>query len=113
MITWRALTLNEARGFPSYVVYVTNDGKVVSTQSTNSTSMVAGGLMPHIEYTITVQALTAGGTKEGPQSEPGETDSAQHINRRGIATVIHSWLYLLHMYRSCVHFMHNYATFVL
>ena len=90
MITWRALTLNEARGFPSYVVIVMNKCEQVSTQSTTSTSVVAGGLMPHTEYNITVQALTAGGTKEGPWSAPGETDSAQHINRRGIATVIHN-----------------------
>ena len=73
MITWRALTLNQARGFPSYVVNVTNDGKVVSSQSTTSTSVVVGGLMPHTVYNITVQALTAGGTKEGPQSAAGET----------------------------------------
>ena len=113
MITWRALTLNEARGFPSYVVIVMNKCEQVSTQSTTSTSVVAGGLMPHTEYTITVQALTAGGTKEGPQSEAGETDSAQRIYRRGVATVIHSWLCLLHMYRPCVHFMHMLCTFVL
>ena len=74
MITWRALTLNQARGFPKYTVSVTNDGKVVSSQSTTSTSVVAGGLMPHTEYNITVQALTAGGTKEGPQSAPGEIE---------------------------------------
>ena len=73
MITWRALTLNEARGFPSYVVNVTTDNKKVAHHSTNSTSVMISGLMPHTEYNITVQALTAGGTKEGPQSEPGET----------------------------------------
>ena len=71
MITWRALTLNEARGFPSYVVGVMNKCEQVSSQSTTSTSVVAGGLMTHTEYNITVRALTAGGTKEGPQSAPG------------------------------------------
>ena len=67
------LTLHNARGFPSYVVSVTSEGKEVATHSTLSTSVVVGGLMPHTEYNITVQALTAGGTKEGPQSAPGET----------------------------------------
>ena len=38
--------------------------------------------MPHTEYNITVQALTAGGTKEGPISAPGEMDTEQmrHIH---------------------------------
>ena len=71
-----ALTLNDARGFPSYGVNVTIGGMEVSTHSTNSTSVVVGGLMPHTEYNVTVQALTAGGTKEGPHSAPGETDTA-------------------------------------
>ena len=75
MITWTGLTLNEARGFPSYVVTTTNEGEQVSSQRTTSTSVVVGGLMPHTEYNITVQALTAGGTKEGPLSAPGETDT--------------------------------------
>ena len=68
------LTLNDARGFPSYVVSVTSEGKEVANHSTHSTSVVVGGLMPHTEYNITVQALTAGGTKEGPLSAPGETE---------------------------------------
>ena len=72
-VTWTALTLNEARGFPSYVVNITKDSEQVSSQRTPSTSVVVGGLMPHTEYSVTVQALTAGGTKEGPTSEPSET----------------------------------------
>ena len=75
-VTWMELTLNDARGFPSYVVSVTSEGKEVANHSTHSTSVVVGGLMPHTEYNITVQALTAGGTKEGPLSAPGETDTA-------------------------------------
>ena len=78
-ITWTGLTLNEARGFPSYVVIVTNEAEQVSSQRTTSTSVVVGGLMPHTEYNITVQALTAGGGKEGPLSVPGETDSREHV----------------------------------
>ena len=74
MITWRALTLNDARGFPSYTLNVTDNGEVVFSQSTNSTSVMISGLMPRTEYNITVQTLTAGGTKEGPQSAPGETN---------------------------------------
>ena len=75
-VTWMELTLNNARGFPSYVVSVTSKGKEVDNHSTHSTSVVVGGLMPHTEYNITVRALTAGGTKEGPLSAPGETDVA-------------------------------------
>ena len=73
-VTWTTLTLNEARGFPSYVVSVMSRCEQVSSQRTNSTSVVVGGLMPHTEYSVTVQALTAGGTKEGPRSVPGETE---------------------------------------
>ena len=73
MVTWMYLTLNDARGFPSYVVSVTSEGKEVANHSTHSTSVVVGGLMPHTEY-ITVRALTAGGTKEGSFSTPGETE---------------------------------------
>ena len=73
MVTWTALTLNDARGFPSYVVSVMSRCEQVSSQRTLYKSVVVGGLMPHIEYSVTVQALTAGGTKEGPRSAPGET----------------------------------------
>ena len=74
MVTWMNLTLNDARGFPSYVVSVTSEGEEVANHSTHSTSAVVGGLMPHTEYNVTVQALTAGGTKEGPLSAPGERE---------------------------------------
>ena len=74
LVTWMYLTLNDARGFPSYVVSVTSEGKEVANHSTRSTSAVVGGLMGHTEYHITVQALTAGGTKEGPLSAPGERE---------------------------------------
>ena len=76
-VTWTALTLNEARGFPSYVVSVMSRCEQVSSQTTKSTSVVVGGPMPHTEYSITVQALTAGGTKEGPISALGEMDTEQ------------------------------------
>ena len=76
-VTWTALTLNEARGFPSYVVSVMSRCEQVSSQRTPSTSVVVRGLMPHTEYSVTVQALTAGGTKEGPHSTPGEMDTEQ------------------------------------
>ena len=76
-VTWTALTVNDARGFPSYVVSVMSRCEQVSSQRTNSTSVVVGGLMTHTEYNVTVQALTAGRTKEGPISEPGERDTEQ------------------------------------
>ena len=85
-ITWTALTLNDARGFPSYVVNVTIGGMEVSTHSTNSTSVVIGGLMIHTEYNVTVQALTAGGTKEGPHSAPGEMDSGHATQLIGVSS---------------------------
>ena len=78
-ITWIALTLNEARGFPSYVVSVNNDGKGAANVTTKSISVVVGELMPHTEYNVTVQGLTAGGTKEGPLSEPRERDAPHAI----------------------------------
>ena len=71
-VTWMRLTLNDARGFPSYVVSVTSKGKEAVNHSTNSTSVVVEGLLPHTEYNVTVRALTAGGTKGGPRSTPGE-----------------------------------------
>ena len=76
-VTWMALTLNEARGFPSYVVSVMSRCEQVSSQRIPSTSVVFGGLMSHTEYSITVQVLTAGGNKEGPHSAPGEMDTEQ------------------------------------
>ena len=87
-VTWTALTLNDARGFPSYVVNVTIGEMEVSTHSTNSTSVVVGGLMPHTEYNVTVQALTAGGTKEGLLSAPGETDTATQLIRQLVHTTL-------------------------
>ena len=68
------LALNDARGFPSYMVSVTSEEGQVANHSTHSTSAVVGGLMPHTEYNVTVQALTGEGTKEGPISVPGETE---------------------------------------
>ena len=73
-VTWMALTLNDARGFPSYVVTIISRHEQLSSKATKSTSVVVGGLTPHTEYSITVRALTAGGTKEGPISAPGETE---------------------------------------
>ena len=59
------------------MVSVTKEGEQVSSQRTSSTSVVVEGLMPHTEYSVTVQTLTAGGTKEGPLSAPGEMDTEQ------------------------------------
>ena len=95
-VTWMALTRSEARGFPSYVVSVMRRCEQVTSQKTNSTSVVVGGLMPYTEYSVTVQALTAGGTKEGPRSAPGEMDTEQitpylpHVHVRVISFTL-SW----------------------
>ena len=84
-VTWTALTLTDARGFPSYVVNVTIGGMEFSTHSANFTSVVVGGLMPHTEYSVTVQALTARGTKEGPHSAPGEMDTGHATQLIGVS----------------------------
>ena len=60
----------------------------VSSQRTPSTSVVVGGLMPHTEYNVTVQALTTGGTKEGPHSAPGETEMHHMHAYVAIATIL-------------------------
>ena len=91
-VTWIALTLNDARGFPSYVVSVMSRCEQVSSQRTHSTSVVVGGLMPHTEYSVTVQALTAGGTKEGPPSALGEMDTEQM--RHHLCSVLYCVSYL-------------------
>ena len=128
-VTWTALTLNDARGFPSYVVSVMSRCEQVSSQRTPFTSVVVGGLMPHTEYSVTVQALTAGGTKEGPISAPGKIDTEQimpylpHVHVSVILFMLRLHLTLKdHAFGTqmsciidqrivaCLHFKHTYST---
>lgn len=101
MIAWRALILNVARGFPSYVVRIMNRCEQVTSQSTTSTAVVVGGLMLHIEYYITVLVLTAGGTKEYTRWDRGALytydvkNPNNHVRNRAI--VAHLLLSYVHM----------------
>ena len=65
-ISWDALTLSEARGFPVYTVTlipsVSNDGpNRVIVVSTTESSIVVGGLNVNIEYMLTVAVGTTAG----------------------------------------------------
>ena len=97
-VAWTALTLNDERGFPSYVVSVMRRCEQVPSLTTNSTSVVVGGLMPHTEYNVTVQALTAGGAKEGPISEPGEMDNEQMRHMHVHVRILYDTIYAHFVY---------------
>ena len=68
-ISWDALTLNEARGFPVYTVTLTpstdNDGQQITdgviVVNTTESSIVVGGLDVNIEYMLTVAVGTTAG----------------------------------------------------
>ena len=68
-ISWDALSLSEARGFPVYTVMLTpstsNDGQQITDGiiviNTNESSIVVGGLDVNIEYTLTVAVGTTAG----------------------------------------------------
>ena len=68
-ISWDALTLSEARGFPVYTVTLTpstgNDGQQITDRvivvNTTESSVVVGGLDVNIEYTLTVAVGTTAG----------------------------------------------------
>ena len=68
-ISWDALSLSEARGFPVYTVMLTpstsNDGQQITdgiiVVNTNESSIVVGGLDVNIGYTLTVAVGTTAG----------------------------------------------------
>ena len=66
-VSWDALTLSEARGFPVYIVtltpsvsseQITNE---VITVNTTQSSIVVGGLDVNAEYMLTVAVETTAG----------------------------------------------------
>ena len=68
-ISWDALSLSEARGFPVYTVTVTpstsDDGQQITNGvivvNTTESSIVVGGLNVNIEYMLTVSVGTTAG----------------------------------------------------
>ena len=68
-VSWDALTLSEARGFPVYTVTLTpsvsSDGEQITneviTVSTTQSSTVVGGLDVNVEYMLTVAVGTTAG----------------------------------------------------
>ena len=68
-ISWDALTLSEARGFPVYKVTLTpsvsSDGEQITneviTVNTTQSSIVVGGLDVNVEYMLTVAVGTTAG----------------------------------------------------
>ena len=68
-ISWDALTLSEARGFPVYIVTLTpsvsSDGEQIAneviTVNTTQSSIVVGGLDVNVEYMLTVAVGTTAG----------------------------------------------------
>ena len=68
-VSWDALTLSEARGFPVYTVTLTpsvsSDGEQITneviTVNTTQSSIVLGGLDVNVEYMLTVTVGTTAG----------------------------------------------------
>ena len=72
-VSWNALTLSEARGFPVYTVTLTpsvsSDGEQITneviTVNTTQSSIVVGGLDVNVEYMLTVAVGTTAGQLMG------------------------------------------------
>ena len=68
-VSWDALTLSEARGFPVYTVTLTpsvsSDGEQITneviTVNTTQSSIVVGGLDVNVEYMLRVAVGTTAG----------------------------------------------------
>ena len=62
-ISWDALTLSEARGFPVYTVTLTPSTSTsgVISMNTSESSIVIGGLDTNSEYMLTVEVGTTAG----------------------------------------------------
>ena len=75
MVSWTGLTLQEARGFPSYTITyepVGSTGRVsrqAQTVQTEQTSTTVGGLLSEAEYLVHITVSTDGGNSAA--SEPG------------------------------------------
>ena len=75
-VSWNPLTLQEARGWPVYVVYLWSNSqrtaRAVPSVRTSESSVNITSLDPSTFYYIVVQVTTAAGTSEELKSEPGE-----------------------------------------
>ena len=75
-VSWNPLTLQKARGWPVYVVYLLSNSQQTACDfrsvDTSDSSVVIGNLNPTSYYSIVVQVSTAAGTSEELRSQPGE-----------------------------------------
>ena len=71
-ISWTPLSLVEARGFPLYTISYMSGGDQVGSVSTNESSVIIRGLIPHTTYIFTIRASTGNGT--GDATAQGELD---------------------------------------
>ena len=75
-VSWNPLTLQEARGWPVYVVYLQGNSQRTACElqsvNTSDSSVVIGNLDPASYYSVVVQVRTAAGTREELKSQPGE-----------------------------------------
>ena len=75
-VSWNPLTLQEARGWPVYMVFWERSSqrtdRAALSVNTNDSSVVIGNLDPTSYYSIVVQVSTAAGTSEELRSLPGE-----------------------------------------
>ena len=99
-VSWDALTLSEARGFPVYIVTLTpsviSDGEQITneviTVNTTQSSIVVGGLDVNVEYMLTVAV---------------ETTAGQVMNDEG--TYVHSYNNPRHLfYLEACKMLHNH-----
>ena len=75
-VSWNPLTLQEARGWPVYMVYLLSNSQRTACDfqsvDTSDSSVVIGNLDPASYYSVIVQVGTAIGTSEELRSQHGE-----------------------------------------
>ena len=72
-ISWTPLTVHEARGFPTYRINITSEGRAIRLENTIESYLIVGGLDQTQWYSVTVQPFTRfnGEILSGEASEPG------------------------------------------
>ena len=65
-ISWRPLSLVEARGFPLYIISYVLDNGIMTTINTTDSRIAISGLQPKQSYTFAVQVTTGNGILKGP-----------------------------------------------
>ena len=75
-VSWNPLTLQEARGWPVYIVFwerrSQRTDRAALSVNTRDSSVVIGNLDPASYYSFVVQVSTAAGTSEELRSQPCE-----------------------------------------